>query len=315
MTVSCGKSLLIPGVFVLLLIIEGCSSGQKAYQRGDYDQAVLKAINRLQRNPDQKKSRETLTVAYPATHDWHQDNVNRHQLSGDDFRWERIVLEYRQMNVIYNEINRCPGCKSIIPDPASYITELREAKENAAKVRYEKGMELLERARNNRDKYSAREAFNHFKLALGLIPDYLDTKDRLEEARYLATWKVIVEPIPLSARNLAISQEFFENKIQEFLHNMPSSEFVRFYSASEADRLDMRDPDHILALQFDEFVVGQVYLKEREVAVTKDSVILAMIENGKVTQIESSPTFTTRDPNPPKTYRGKYAPNTTNLTT
>ena len=97
-------------------------------------------------------------------------------------------------------------------------------------VRYSKGTDQLQRARNNRDKAAAREAYYHFRTACNYIPDYKNAQDRLEEAKYLATWKVIVEPIPPVARNLTISSEFFENKIQEFLHNMPSSQFVQFYS-------------------------------------------------------------------------------------
>ena len=34
-------------VFTLILIVSACSSGKKAYERGDYYGAVMKAINRL----------------------------------------------------------------------------------------------------------------------------------------------------------------------------------------------------------------------------------------------------------------------------
>src|SRR5688572_23982353 len=42
-----------------------CSSGKKAFERGDYYGAVMKAVNRLRHNPDHSKSAEALQSAYP----------------------------------------------------------------------------------------------------------------------------------------------------------------------------------------------------------------------------------------------------------
>ena len=281
-----GSIIVVLGCF---LVLDNCTSGQKAYQRGDYDEAVLKAINRLQRNPNQQKSRETLASAYPATKGWHADNVSRYLQSGDEYRWESVIGEYQQMNLIYDEISRCPGCKEVIPNPISFGAELREAKENAATVRYDKGMERLTRARDQRDKHAAREAIDHFNVANRYIFEFRDTRDRLEEAQYLATWRVIVEPLPKTTRNLTYSQEFFEQKVLEFLRSMPRSEYVEFYSEAEAQKLEIKEPDHLLVMQFDEFTIGQVYVKERESKMSKDSVIIATMKDGKVTQLEYEP--------------------------
>jgi hypothetical protein len=54
------------------LLIPDCGSlskrlflGQKAYERGDYYEAVMQAVNRLRQNPDHDKSKEALKNAYP----------------------------------------------------------------------------------------------------------------------------------------------------------------------------------------------------------------------------------------------------------
>jgi hypothetical protein len=107
--------------------------------------------------------------------------------------------------------------------------------------------------------------------------EYMDSRDKLAEAKFLATLKVVVEPIP-SQRSLEISHEFFENKILEFIESMQVNEFVQFYSFAEAQNIGLDQPDQIIQLQFDDFVLGQVYLKEKEIQLSKDSVVLAVIK-------------------------------------
>ena len=45
--------------------ILSCTSGKKAMERGDYYQSVISAVDRLRKNPDHKKSTETLQISYP----------------------------------------------------------------------------------------------------------------------------------------------------------------------------------------------------------------------------------------------------------
>jgi len=272
------KRIFIP-IFLLLgaVLFDSCTSGKVAYEKGNYDEAVLKAISRLRKSPNNKKASQTLMQAYPLTISWHQDNISRIKQSNDDFKWERVITEYRQVNYLYEQLNRCPACLRLVNNPVNYVTELNIAREKAAEIRYQRGEELLTRARSTRNRNEAIEAFRHFEVACNLMGEYKDARDRLAEARFLATLKVVVEPIP-AHRNLEISHEFFENKILEFVESMQVNEFVEFYSFTEAKNIGLTEPDQIIQLQFDEFVLGQVYLKEREVQQSKDSVVLAVIK-------------------------------------
>ncbi len=54
----------------IVLILSACSSGKKAYERGNYYEAVMQAIGRLRQNPDHKKSMETLRSSYPLAVEW-----------------------------------------------------------------------------------------------------------------------------------------------------------------------------------------------------------------------------------------------------
>ncbi len=289
------KRIIIPVLFLLgAVLFDSCTSGKVAYEKGNYDEAVLKAISRLRKNPNNKKASQTLMEAYPLTISWHQDNISRAIQSNDDFKWERVVSEYKQVNYLYNQLNRCPACLRLVINPVHYVSELNDAREKAAAIRYQRGEELLTRVRTTHNRSEAIEAYRHFEVACSLMGEYKDARDKLAEAKFLATLKVVVEPIP-AHRSLEISHEFFENKILEFVESMQVNEFVEFYSYTEAENIGLDNPDQIIQLQFDEFVLGQVYLKEREVQLSKDSVVLAVIKAQR--QIEHGDALVANLPN------------------
>ena len=55
---------LIFSVLIGLLLIS-CSTGKKAYERGDYYAATIQAVNRLRSNPDSRKALEAVKNSYP----------------------------------------------------------------------------------------------------------------------------------------------------------------------------------------------------------------------------------------------------------
>ena len=291
------KKLLFP-IFVLmaLVLLDGCTSGKQAYQKGNYDDAVLKAIHRLRKNPNSKKAAATLQSSYPMTIQWHKDNIERAKLSNYEFKWEKVISEYKRVNYLYNELSRCPACMRLIVNPVHYVAELNDARNQAAEIRYARGEEMLIRARENRDRLEAREAYNHYMAACNMLKDYKDSRDKMAEAKFLATLKVVVEPMPIHSRNLQLSNEFFENKIMEFMETMPVNEFVQFYSYTEAKNIGLKDPDQIIRLQFDDFVLGQVYFKEKEIQQRRDSVVLAVIKASNEVSISNALAYSGNDP-------------------
>ncbi|MFZ2907448.1 MAG: hypothetical protein WAZ98_14685 [Cyclobacteriaceae bacterium] len=48
-----------------IIALSACTSGKKAYERGDYYEAVMQAVNRLRQNPDHDKSKEALKMPIP----------------------------------------------------------------------------------------------------------------------------------------------------------------------------------------------------------------------------------------------------------
>ena len=258
---------------LIAMFFIGCSSGKKSYKHGNYYDSVLKSVNRLRKNPNHKKSGQTLREAYPFAVEYYEDRGNKLIASNDPNKWRGVVDAYTRINTMYEEIRRAPGALRVIPNPVDYYSQLENAKNNAAKESYAHGVEVL--AIGTRE--SAKKAYRYFKTANEFVRGYKDVVDKMDEALWLATLKVVVEPIPVAARNLEVSSEFFENKFNEYVHSANINEFVRFFTVDEAMSANLEHPDHIITLSFDEFQVGQIYFKEKEVLATKDSVVVATI--------------------------------------
>jgi hypothetical protein len=262
-------------LFSLLLYLAACSSGKQALQRGNYEESVLKAINRLRSNPDHKKARATLQEGFPLTVSYHLERITALKNSSEPFRWEGILDSYNTLTMLNSELQRCPACRQLVTGSRSYLNEAADARYQAASDRYQAGVQALNR---DNSRISAKEAFLHFKRANELQPDYRDVRAKMDEAYFFATLKVVLEQIPVHSRTMGLSHEFFQNKINEFASSVRMNEFVRFYTPQEAQATKLAKPDHVVRLQFDEFVVGQVFLKESTETFTRDSVVVGQVK-------------------------------------
>lgn len=262
------RKLLIIYTLVLIVALNGCSSGKKAFEQGNYYEAVLKSVNRLRQKPNHKKSRETLRKSYPLALRTIETKVQNLQSANQAFKWKEILQLYGQINHMYEEINHAPGALKVVPQPRNYYKEIETVKKKAAEESYQAGIKALKR--DTRE--SAKEAFYHFSDVHQFIPGYKDVENQLEDAQFLATLKVIVKQIPVPGA-YSLSGGFFQDKIEEFLHsNYKGSRFVRFYTPEEARRENLQIIDQYLQLQFDDFVVGQTRISENTETVSRDSV-------------------------------------------
>ncbi len=259
-------------ILASMVILESCSSGKKALGRGNYYESVMLSINRLRRNPDHKKSRETLSYSYPLSLQFYEENVRNLQARNDPNKWTGIMESYSRINSMYEEIRRAPGALKVIPNPKNYYNELADARNNAAEESYQIG--LAEMSKNTR--MAGKEAYRAFQRADGFVNGYKDVTRKMEDAYWLATLKVLIAPIPVTNARVQLSANFMEDKIHEYLKTNPVDEFVRFMTPADLEQLNMM-PDQVLQLHFDEFTIGEVYTVEKQIEASKDSVVLATV--------------------------------------
>lgn len=269
-------------VFTLLITLTACSSGKKAYERGDYYSAVMKSINRLRQNPDHSKSLATLQDAYPLAVAYFESQANNEIASNTAFKWKNAIQAYNSINQLYEQIRQCPGCLTVVQNPKNYYAEIGPLKEKAAEESYNAGISALMKGTRN----DAKQAYHNFADAQSFVPGYKEVIDFLEKAKWEATLKVIVEQIPVPSR-YNLSGGFFQDKVEEFLHsNYTDMSFIRFYTPQEAHASKLEQPDQVLRIQFDDFSVGNTTLKEKEETLTKDSVRVGEVKmEGKLVPV------------------------------
>lgn len=259
-----------------LIIINACSSGKKAYKRGNYYEAVYKSVDRLRRNPDHRKSRETLRKAYPRAQQYYYSVINNAKNSNDPFKNSIILESYQTLNNLHDEIQRSPGALSVITNPQSYHNEINIYRKRAAAERYGAGEEALREG----SRQAAIVAYEHFTLADQYSPGYKDVRKKIQEALDIATLKVMVRQVSPPSVQYQISIEFFQDQVSEYLHHFNENTFVRFYS--DKDRYTA-PPDHIIDIMFDDFVVGQTNQVSHTKEISRDSVVVGQVtlESGK----------------------------------
>ena len=265
-------------------LITACTSSKKYLQNGRYDAAITKSVKKLRKKPTKEKEILVLEDAYTRANSRDRERIDFLKMEGSPDMWDEVYNRYNKMK------NRQNLVKSVIPleimstgrivqfKIVNYDEEIINAKKKAAEYFYVNGKELLAKG----DRENAKRAYFQFKKCQALYPSYNDINELLTESKFLATLKVIAEPIPMHSQTFKLSNEFFDNKVNEFLGSMPSSEFVKFYTTSEANAISLKNPDHILKIRFDDFVVGETHVKEKEIHLTKDDVMMGIKEGNKV---------------------------------
>jgi len=260
----------------LSILIVGCTTGKNALQKGNYDASVSKAVDRLKSAPKNEEAKQVLASAYELALNNHLRRIEEAKLSSDVLRWESILADYQQINQLANEINACPTCLTLVPTPKKFITEVEESKYKAAEVRYASGTKLM--GENNR--LSAKKAYYDFERAQQLYPSFKDVKTKIDDAYWAAVLKVVVQPVQIRSSFYQLSNQYFEQQVNAFISNYQRNKFVLFYSEKQADEQNII-ADQVLNLSFDDFIVGQTYVKERVEKLKRDSVIIGQTRNNK----------------------------------
>lgn len=260
------------------LLFAACTTGKNALDKGNYDVSVFKAIDRLKSSPNNEEARYVLQVAYDLAIKDHLRRIDEAKVSTNGFKWENILSHYQKINQLSDEVNSSPAALSLINNPKKYLTEVEDSKYNAAAERYNLGVNQLDENNN----VSAKNAYYNFEKAQYFYPNFKDVKTKLNEAYWAAVVKVVVQPVEVNSNYYKLSNQYFQDQISQFMANYQQNKFVIFYSEQQATKQKIV-PNQVLRLSFDDFVVGQTYVKEKVEKLKKDSVVISETRaNGKV---------------------------------
>lgn len=254
---------------ILALIIAGCSTGKKALQKGDYYKATMESVNRLRSKPDNKKAQQVLLQSYPLAKDAVLRNIQNALDENRIDKYAVIVREYMSLNELANTIYACPKALELMPSPNQYYTELKNAKELAAAEAYNLGTIAL--SQNTIQK--AREAYYHFIDADNYVKGYKDVTDKIQQSLYEATLKVVVSK-PVTSAKYQLSADFFYDNLMAQMSKVTSNKFIRFYTYQEAKNENLKQPDQLIILDFNDFSIGNIRESKNTTEISRDSVLI-----------------------------------------
>ena len=200
----------------IIFLVFSCKTASKAYERGNYDQAVDLAAKKLQKDPNDPKLIDVLQNSYRFAVEDHESKIRNHAASNNELKWEHTYQEYVALQRLYESIRRSPNAyKQINPvDYSSYVTTYRE---KAGMARYDRGLVLLA----GNDKQSSRRAYQEFQAAAGYLPDDLQVRQKMQEAYELAVVNIVVLPLDegSSYRYSSFNSRYrgFDNNILRYL--------------------------------------------------------------------------------------------------
>lgn len=244
--------LLLIGLAAMAVL--SCNSAKKAYDNGDYEQAVRLSVAKLKEDPDNRNARRVLAQAYPKAVESNLMEIESYSRLEDPLRWEPITRAYNRLNLLQQRMARCPVCDDLLPERRLYVDEWNDARLRAAEVRYRMGVSEL----RGTTRESAKLALEHFMLVEQFEPDYQDTRVLMDEALERATLHVVVRDMPVQQRAFEPIQEAFQQELMERLASGTRRSLVRFYSQQEADSQPPPFVDHEISLVFESFSVGNV---------------------------------------------------------
>lgn len=259
------------------VLFSACSTGKQAYQKGDYYDACMIAIDRLKSDPKNAKARETLSKAYLGLIQTYLQDINNLTSGGSVSDYDKAIVKYSTLNTVSDAIYNTPAALEVVKEPSNFTKQRQELMDIAGVMHYDQGV----RALNAGTMQQARIALDHFTYTDKYIPGYKDVTNLKAVARYNATMRVIVYR-PTIGQRYQLDTEFFYTKFMSQISRKTYNNLVRFYTPEEAEALGMNDPHSILLLDFVDFTVGNTKETSKSVEVKKDNVLIGTtIVNGQ----------------------------------
>ena len=271
---------------ILIINSTACSSGKRMFEKGDYDGAVMQASQRLKLSPNNAKAKSTLKNAYTMALKTHLDAIQQADNYKTENYYDIVLSNYTALYNLEQTIKFCPACLNVVSNLYEVAVKLTQTKKEALEFYYKRGNDYLTLG----GKENARKALIDFNKVVSIQYDYRDIGTQVNQAKWEASEKIIIRNIPMHSRTFSISNEFFEKKILEYCYNtIQVNRLVQFLTPEEAKREHVDNPDQIIDIYFDDFIVGQTYVKENNQEYKKDSVIIGTtIINGKEQSVYGS---------------------------
>ena len=252
-------------VLMAAFFFTACTSSKQQFEKGNYEKAVALSIKKLRKKPDNSKQKAILKAAYGYAVQVSEQKIKQQQQSTDRFKWDAVIAQYRKMQLLYTDLLQCPGCLAVV-SPVDLQNELNEALAAGAQVYVEEGQKALA----TKEKEGGRLAYRHFAQAKAYQNNYGNIDRMLNDARIQGTEVIGVSRIPVSSKGLELNTAFFLQQLTQAMNDL--NYFFAVFAPVEQLVEQQQVPDQVVDLSFDDYYIGQTYVKEIRESLVRDSV-------------------------------------------
>ena len=250
-----------------------CKTVSKAYNKGDYADAIELGVKKLQKDPYDAETRDLVKSAYAFAVNQHEESIRNFSNSSSDNRYESILREYNKLQDLYQTIRQSPALVNYI-NPTNYGEYVQTYRDKVADLH----LENAEKWMGQGTKQAYRNAYNEYRYALR-YRDNLVIKAKRDEAYNAALTKVLVVPIQnyggYSYNSHYQLQQFQTEVMRTLAYNM-NNDFIRFYSEWDLNS-NNNVPDQVLEMNLGRIRIGQPYDQRSQRESSKEVVIKEIV--------------------------------------
>lgn len=246
-------------LFFIVLFFVSCTSSQKMLDRGQYDRAIDKAAEKLQKKPGDSNELEVLKEAYELANMFDRERIEYLELEDNDQNRIEISELYEQLNRRQNKIRRLPTRVRNQFTFVNYDQAIVDSKFAAADVSYRRGMEFMERG----NKVSYRLAWTEFVRAAELYPGYRDVDQKIEEARILGINHTL---FIVENKSGVMVPDYFEIELSKVALRDLNTRWLSF-DTFENENIDY---DHLIVLNISDITFSPESVERQIIRETKE---------------------------------------------
>lgn len=221
-----------------LFLINGCTTSEKALNRGQYDFAIHKAVKKLRKNPNKTSEILVLEKAFNKAQQEDFDRISFIQKEGSPDKWDEVHSTYVRIKNRQSLIKTLPEL-NVYDKNKKFVrkgnfnmvdvdNEMIQSKQKAAEYFYVHAASTLQKG----GRFNARDAYAEFMRVKSYYPNYKDVDAQLAAAKEAGTTKVMFKmkkEIPASLPP-TFEAELMKISLQDLNQN-----WIRYYTTDIKD--------------------------------------------------------------------------------
>jgi hypothetical protein len=270
------------------MLLYSCKTATKAFEKGNYEDAVELAVKKLQKDPSNAEMHAIVKNAYAAVVNKHEANISLYSGSNGDTKYEKIYNEYRKLQDVSDLVRRTPALANVV-GASDYSSYVQTYKQKTGQVYFERGLALMERG----DKASFRQAYNELRNAYRYKNDS-EVKTKMDEAYNAAVTRVLIVTNDnygtynngmygngmygsnYNNYNMSYKLRNFQDELVRNLKFQSNDQFVQFYTEWDA-RSNNITPDETLEMRLGNLNIGRSYDNTYSRNVSKEIVVREIV--------------------------------------